>query len=41
MLIYLKVSMEWLETRIGWNLENCGFFICTGSTTGWTVGMTM
>jgi hypothetical protein len=36
MLICFKISMEWLETGIGLNLENYGFSICIGPTTGWT-----
>ncbi len=35
MLICLKVSVEWPGTWTCWNLENCGFSICTSSTTGW------
>jgi hypothetical protein len=36
MLIFHKVYVEWLEIRTCWNLENCGFSICTCSTTSWT-----
>jgi len=35
MLICLRVFVEWLEIRIGWNSQNCGFSICTGSITSW------
>jgi len=28
--------MEWLETRIGWGIENNGFSTWTSSTIGWT-----
>ncbi len=36
MLICLKIYVEWSKTKIGWNLENNGFFICISSTIGWT-----
>jgi hypothetical protein len=36
MLIYFKVFMEWIEIGTCWNLKNCGFSICIGSTTSWT-----
>jgi hypothetical protein len=35
MWICLRVFVKWLETKIGWNLENYGFSICTSSTTCW------
>jgi hypothetical protein len=35
MLIYLKVYMERLKFGTFWNPKNCGFSICTRSTTGW------
>jgi hypothetical protein len=35
-LICLKISMEWLQTRTSWNPKNCGFSNCTGSITSWT-----
>jgi hypothetical protein len=36
MWIYFRVSMEWTKIGTNWNLENCGFFIYTGSTISWS-----
>jgi hypothetical protein len=27
--------MKWPKTKIGWDIENYGFFTCTCSTIGW------
>jgi hypothetical protein len=35
MLICLKVFVEWQKIGTSWNLKNCGFSICRGSTAGW------
>jgi hypothetical protein len=31
--VYCRVSMEWPKIGTSWNLKNCGFSICTSSTT--------
>jgi hypothetical protein len=36
MLICLRVYVEWPKTKMGWNLKNNGFYICTSWTTCWT-----